>query len=152
MKPEIVLGDLLESDAQYICHQCNCISKDAAGLAYTLFNRFPYANIYKDRTVSDVPGTIKIRGNGEDQRYIINMLAQFYPGRIGYEKDSKESRETYFKSCLDQISQLDNLKSIAFPWLIGCGIAGGDWEHYYKMIFDFANKIEAKVYIYEIGQ
>ena len=153
MKPEVILGDLLESDAQYICHQCNCITTRSAGTAFDIFNKFPYANIYKNRKEWDTVGTIKICGNGKDQRYIINMLAQVYPGKSRYQdsyKDGFSARENYFQKCLELIAEIKELNSLAFPYRIGCNLAGGNWEHYYKMISDFADKIEAKVYIYQL--
>ena len=150
-KIETTKGDLLECDARYICHQCNCITTHSAGIAFDIFNKFPYSNIYKGRTIWDTPGTIKICGNGEDERYVINMLSQVYPGTPKYPnsyEDGTAARESYFLECLDQMSKIENADSFAFPYKIGCNIAGGDWDHYYEMICSFADRIEAKVYIY----
>jgi hypothetical protein len=40
------MGDLLDATEQFIAHQCNCISQNAGGLAFYLFKKFPYANVY----------------------------------------------------------------------------------------------------------
>lgn len=134
-----VTGNILESDAQYICHQCNCIATgNGAGLSFAMFDKYPYANIYGDRTERDKLGTIDIRGNGEDQRYIINILAQYYPGSAVYPNDNPSIREAAFRECLCQISRIPNLVSIAFPYMIGCGLAGGNWDRYYQMIETFS--------------
>lgn len=139
----LVNGNLLTHDAQYIVHQCNCVTNRSAHLAKSVFSAFPYADIYSNRTEPDSLGTIKIRGNGSDQRYVINMFGQYFPGRCKYPNASKDNptlRKESFQKCLDKISEIDDLESIAFPWGIGCGAAGGDWEEYEKMISNFAKK------------
>jgi O-acetyl-ADP-ribose deacetylase (regulator of RNase III) len=151
-------GDLLNCDAKYIAHQCNCISKSAGGLAFYLFKKYPYSNIYScrdynDSSTFDTLGTIKISGNGKDQRYIINMFSQYDPGSPNndYSKlDGFKARENNFKKCLDEILKIKNLESIAFPKFIGCGLAGGNWEHYYKMLEEFSTKTLADVYIIKL--
>jgi len=72
--------DITKSTVKYIAHQCNCVTSTSAGVAFAIFNAFPYANIYKDRVFSrnsdgfriddlkDKPGTIQIIGNGQNQR------------------------------------------------------------------------------------
>ena len=137
---KIINGDLLEAKEKYILHQCNCITNNAGGLALYLFLKFPYADVYKDRTHNDTLGTIKVCGNGKDQRYVINAFAQHYPGPSKFQGiDVAGNREIYFQQCLDQVCKIQNLESIAFPYLIGCGLAKGKWENYIRMIADFSN-------------
>jgi hypothetical protein len=31
---------------------------------------------------------------------------------------------------------------LIFPYNVGCGLAGGDWRIYHKLIIDFAEKIK----------
>lgn len=144
-------GDLLESDAKYICHQCNCTSIGSAGLAREIFKKYPYADAYW-RGCDRIPGEISVMGNGENQRYIINMYAQIRPGcsslYVLKQSDGANDRIKYFISCLQKIKQIENLESIAFPFGIGCNLAGGDWSKYYKILKKFAESIpEVKVYI-----
>lgn len=152
---KIISGNLLESKEKYIAHQCNCVSTYAAGLAKQIFDEFPYANIYKKRLLSgkvDGMGNIIVCGDGETKRYVINMLAQFYPGKPKYQNSKKDgylAREKAFADCLTQISAISEIKSIAFPYNIGCNLAGGDWETYYNMIESFEKQIDADVVIYK---
>ena len=148
---KIIKGDLLEAKEQYITQQTNCCSQSASGLAYYLFHKFPYANTYRNRFEEDVPGTIIICGNGLDKRYVINMNAQYTTGGPKYISiDTSEIREVYFQQCLDQISKIENLESIAFPYLIGCGLAKGNWNNYFNMLNDFAEtKSNIEVVIYQ---
>ena len=149
---ETILGNILNSKEKYIAHQTNCVSNGAAGLAYTLFTNYPYSDDYSTRTDNSVAGTINIKGNGQDQRYIINMFGQFYPGkyRNGSGFDSEISRESYFQSCLNEIFKIKDLESIAFPYKIGCNLAGGNWDHYLKMLEGFEKSLNnVKVIIYK---
>jgi len=141
-------GDLLECDAQYICHQCNCVTNKPKGLSQALFKKFPWADVYYNRKIRDNPGTIIIRGDGKDKRFVINLFGQFYPGPPKYGSDSKEYRELCFKKGLDEIGKIKGIESLAFPYLIGCGLGGGDWNKYREMINDFAKKYhKIKVYL-----
>lgn len=151
MPVKIVEGDILEAKEQYICHQCNCITTYAAGLAKQIFARFPYSDDYKGRIFNeqinqydDLLGQIRIHGDGKDYRFVINMFAQLYPGTPKFPtsaKDGSAARERYFQLCLDKISAISGLTSIAFPFKIGCNLAGGNWENYQRMIEGFSDKM-----------
>ena len=144
---EIVTGDIFEAKEKYLCHQTNCVTKKAAHLSKDVFEKYPYADIYTARTEPDKPGHIIIRGNGLDQRYVVNVLGQYYPGHPKYPLstlDGKRVREKYFYHALIRLAQVNNLESVAFPWRIGCGAAGGNWEHYLGIITNFADYIDEK--------
>lgn len=171
-----VKGDLFESKEKYIVHQCNCVTTRAAHLAYHMFRRFPYADVYSPRALHggdkkhaedlmkhpddvvpqrDTPGDIIIRGNGEDQRYVIALLGQYFPGFPKYpdsKKDGAKARQKYFYQGLWKIANIPSLESVAFPYGIGCGAAGGDWDIYYKILQNFAEYLDgtADVYIYRL--
>jgi O-acetyl-ADP-ribose deacetylase (regulator of RNase III) len=145
---KIITQDLLTMDTKYIAHQCNSLSNKASGIANAIFRKFPYSDIYSQRpypyepTGLDLPGNITVRGNGKDQRLIINCIAQWYPGKPNGFKDSQKQREVWFQECLNKIKAIKDLDSIAFPAFIGCGLAAGNWDHYYKMIEDFSENID----------
>jgi O-acetyl-ADP-ribose deacetylase (regulator of RNase III) len=153
---EIIDEDLLEAKEQYIAHACNCVSNNSAGIAKSIFDKFPYANTYINRIEKDQPGTIKILGNN-NQRFIINMFCQIYPGAPKYPTfglDGIISREKYFHKCLMEIAKIFNLKSIAFPYGICCGLAKGNWDHYLGTLNNFEKyvneKFETKVTLYKL--
>ena len=144
MKIVEVEGDILVSPAEYIVHQCNCTTHGYAGkgLAKIIFDKYPYSDIYTERTEKeDVSklGTIMVRGNGHDKRHVINMIAQYHPGKPrSYDPfDTAERREEWFQKCLDEIGKIP-MKTIAFPYKIGCNLAGGNWVKYKAMIEKFA--------------
>jgi hypothetical protein len=143
----IVEGDLLNSKETYLCHQCNCLSNGAAFLAAAIFKTFPYSNIYALREKPDVPGAIVIKGDGDDERFVINILSQYYPGYSVYpdaKLDGIKARLSYFAEALTQMKPLKG--SFAFPWRFGCGAAGGDWDVYLKMLQDFASERDVVIY------
>eukprot|EP00039_Didymoeca_costata_P001750 m.54800 g.54800 ORF g.54800 m.54800 type:complete len:417 (+) comp10951_c0_seq3:180-1430(+) len=144
--------NLLNSDCQYIVHQTNCTStRNPKGLAKSLFEKFPHANTYNTSIVR-TPGTISIHGTpSRDQpRAVINLYGQRSPGKPN-STESKADRETFFKAGLEAAAKISGLKNIAFPYLIGCGLAGGDWQAYLAMLEQFAKDVHpAEVYIYRL--
>lgn len=153
---EIVRGDIFTSTEKYLCHQCNCITKRAAHLSKDVFEQYPYANIYQGRTEPDKPGHIIIKGNGQDQRYVVSLLGQYYPGTPKYptsKLDGTQAREKYFYHALLRLAQVPDLESVAFPYKIGCGAAGGNWENYLGKITNFAKYVkeqyDTRVVIYQ---
>ena len=66
------------------------------------------------------------------------MYAQLFPGKPK-NGDTYEQRKKWFSVCLQKIGKAKGIeKSIAFPYKIGCGLAGGDWTDYLRMIKKFA--------------
>jgi O-acetyl-ADP-ribose deacetylase (regulator of RNase III) len=188
---ERVKGNLLDATEQYIAHQCNCTSTTAKGLAATLFRRYPYADIYRERRpqasshifsknatldpkvnatdspytkrtpqngTHDTPGTMVVCGNGTpDERWIIHMMAQIGPGKPSSgarrKGDSAKDREQYFAACLHAVKEQlgPQLTSIAFPSRIGCGMAGGNWAVYERMLEEWAaSLLSVRVVLYEL--
>ena len=62
----------------------------------------------------------------------------------GYE-DTQEEREQWFKECLETLGENKKYQNLAFPYKIGCGLAGGNWDHYLPMIEDFTVKYKKHV-------
>ena len=148
---QIIEGDLFDSTETYLCHQTNCVTKRAAHLAAAVFDKYPYADIYSPRKGMDKPGTIVIKGDNVTQRYVINMLGQFYPGFPNYptgKLDGHASRLKYFCACLKEMTNLKG--SFAFPYTMGCGAAGGDWERYLAGLKWFESQINGDVIIYKL--
>ena len=139
----IFSSDLLESVAQIIAQQCNCTSKKSKGLATIIAKKFPYADFYSTRSSPSIPGTIKLAGNKKKGgRFVIAMFAQYDPGKSKSSgQDTIKQREAWFQKCLEKISKIKGLKSIAFPYGIGCGLAGGEWKRYKSMLLEWGETI-----------
>ncbi len=147
MSVTIVYGNLLEAEEEYIAHQCNCVTTYAKFLAKSIFDKYPYADSYSVRAKNNsVPGTIEMFGSN-NQKKIINMYAQYYPGKSKYSNDIKALRLQWFKNCLNIIAS-SGIKFVAMPYNIGCGAAGGNWEEYYNALVELivVHPIDIKIY------
>jgi hypothetical protein len=58
--------------------------------------------------------------------------------------DDEKQRLKWFKATLKQIAQLPELESVAFPYQIGCGLAGGDWKQYRAALEEFAERVKER--------
>jgi hypothetical protein len=174
MSVNIVQKNISESNDSVICHQIDCVSAGTnygAGVYSDIVNKYPEADVYKNRTVSnkkknrvdrnspdyDAPGGIHII-EIPDSPAIIAMLAQ-----DGVKKSAQNDyshlethadREGWFKHCLALVAEYmleRDFKTVAFPFNIGCDEnIGGIWDHYYKMLKDFSNQ-GFTVNIYKTG-
>lgn len=157
---EIIAGSLLESECQYTAHQCNCYLTRSAGLATTVFKAFPWADVYSNRhqrgNDATLFGSITIHGNPQlNQRQIINIYGQLYPGKPSPGRDSIAARLAAFRDAFARIAQIPKLTSIGFPYGIGCGLAGGDWNEYQKLLDRFAEQVSVNgvsVILYRLNQ
>ena len=146
-------GDVLKATEEYIVHQCNCITTRGGGLAMMIAQKFPYAAPYVHRRPypgrfprclpedEAKPGTIQVwRGEEEGQPAFIGLFAQYKGGECD-ERETTGQREIWFKECLESLEEdVIDLQSLAFPYRIGCGIAGGNWRAYEGMIKSWAEK------------
>jgi O-acetyl-ADP-ribose deacetylase (regulator of RNase III) len=141
-----VNGSLLDSDCQYIAHQCNCYSGRGAGLASAIFKAFPWTDVHSIRPEhgNDAALFCSITVHGDPkrkERCVISIYGQLKPGKPSPGRDSAASRLQAFRKALDQIAELPKLKSIGFPYGIGCGLAGGDWKEYETLLEKFAERV-----------
>lgn len=148
-------GDLLDATEDAIVHQCNCVTNYPKGLSKAIFTKWPFSDVYSCRQndhkdYKDTPGTIKIRR--KESTIIVNLFGQYYPSKPKYINDTAKKRLKWFEQGLLQIAtKLPNIKSIAFPFKIGCGLAKGNWQDYFQKLKDFAtNNPHINVVIYKL--
>lgn len=159
-----ISGNILDSKEQYICHQCNCITKTAAGLAKAIFDKWPESNTYiKDKCticfINDLKKlryieSIRIFGSLSihpinDTQSVVNFYSQYKPGKPdSSNSNNRKTRLERFQQCMTILFHL-NPKSIALPYNIGCGLAGGIWEDYYTIIKSFDSE-DVNIFIYKL--
>jgi hypothetical protein len=144
---KIIEGNLLDSPDTYIAHQCNCVTKKVSGVAKAIFDKWDVANDNERGTHANF-GEVKM--HVAPGKYILNMFTQHNTGDQSADKGM--DREHAFGQALIRMvgflsthSKKHNLPlTISFPYLIGCGLAGGNWDHYSTMLGLFAEAIEAK--------
>jgi hypothetical protein len=144
-----IKGDILDAKEDYIVQQCCCTAVRPAGLSKAIAERFdvnPYAtrrpmkkggntSVEEDRAT---PGSCVILG----ERKVACLFAQYAQGKPGANEiaDGAKDRRAYFSAAfMDLIVQIAPDASLAIPYKIGCGLAGGNWDHYERLL----NKIAA---------
>ena len=172
---ELEIGDLLNCNCNIIVQQLNCLCVKPHGLSAAISEKYPYANIYKQRRQlftknlaipedRGVPG--HITWSDSNNPIIVGLYGQYdfgkaYPKSYRPKHDPVETRqlrEEWFKQALDNLKfkiEKENMNHdkivIAFPYQIGCGLAGGNWTNYEKMLQDFSLNINCKVKIIKLA-
>lgn len=113
---------------QIIIHQVNCMGVMGAGFARYVRDTYPQCyQSYREfcLAVKDNPqsllGKIYIYEGIED--IIINMFSQCYYGR-----QQRYTDYAAMELALQEVRQLYPDDTIIAPYMIGCGLAGGDWS------------------------
>ena len=158
-----VRGNILTTtNVDAICHQVNCLTTKPHGLSLQIARAHPWADIYSHRRpvgrrnlatrdTRGYPGTIRIFEK-KDHPAVICFQSQWDYGKCGRRRqrhirpysDTRGNRQKWFRHCLNELGAT-HFKNIAFPWKIGCGLGGGDWDIYYDMILTFAQQYDKNV-------
>ena len=132
-------GDLLASNCEVICHQTNCMGAMGGGIARVIRDTYPEAYYaLKQRFergaafVGEVDFVPTIR-NGF-LRCIVNCYGEYDYLPIGAVHTDYEALKVCFKKIKKEFSGRNY--TIGFPYKMGCGLAGGDWNIVYKLIED----------------
>jgi O-acetyl-ADP-ribose deacetylase (regulator of RNase III) len=147
---EHVMGDLLKAEADVIVHQVNCQGVMGAGVARQIREQFPNTyNVYKDYCSKYQGHTADLLGEClytfEEPFVICNAFGQNF-----YYRNSVQTEYDKLEKCFYDIAKKYHGKKVALPWKIGCGLAGGDWNIVYEMIFSIlAVEGNCKVTLYE---
>lgn len=134
-------GNLLESGADYICHQVNCRGVMGSGVAKQIRDKWPivyaeYKNYLQEREDELCGGlecspSVSKTSLGDAQtvtlpsgKHVVNMFAQLDYGYDGKRYTSYDA----FYSCLESMAKvIPKNATIAFPYKIGCDRGGADW-------------------------
>lgn len=128
-------SNLLDSDCNFICHQVNCQGRMASGIAKQIRDRWPevytnYARIVTTHMLGKVQ-ILYIEDANIPRQCVVNMFSQENYGYDGARYTSYDA----FWNCLNELKdQIPEGATIAFPYKIGCGLGGANWEIIEKMI------------------
>lgn len=144
-------GNILDSEADIICHQVNCQGAMNSGVAKAIRQKWPkvYTEYkakcdYEEATVNNLYGQYEnpidwsecLLGDiqvvlVDENKAVINMFAQQY---YGYDQKRYTSYDAFWY-CLGRIKRIINTeKTIAFPARIGCVRGGANWNVILTMI------------------
>ena len=131
-------GDVLTSTAEVIAHQTNCMGVMGAGIALQIAKKYPevekeyieFCGICKrirDKNPNDTKplGTTMLVPT-HDGKAIANVFGQHSIGR-GRRMTDYEALCNALTD-LFMLMEIKGYKTLALPYLMSCGIAGGDWE------------------------
>lgn len=126
---QIVVGNILDAKEDAICHQVNCMNVMGSGVAKAISTKWPvvkekYHLCCKEVPASELLGCINTveLPDGEGPKEVINIFGQFGYGGSQL-RTNYEALTTAFRTLNESYAG----KSLAFPYLFGCGLANGDW-------------------------
>lgn len=138
-----VVDALLNKEVDLLLHQVNCRGVYRSGLAKEIRERIPEAyESYMDHYNSVVyksPNEVLLGdtclGGG-----VINMFSQNYYGRDGKRYTNYGAMAKAMSSiinttyCREHTIKLDSKARVGIPYLMGCGLGGGDWKTVEELI------------------
>lgn len=148
---KIVDGDILKAEEDVICHQVNCFGVMNSGLAKQIRNKYPeaykaYINYCKDSDQKRLLGNIcTVMCN--DNKVIVHLFGQYDYGR-NKQYTNYEALKESLQSILHVAKMFND--TIAIPYNLGCGLAGGDWKIVYKIIEDVFQNYDVTLYRWEV--
>ena len=145
-------SNILDVKRGIVCHQTNCIGVMGAGLALQIRRRWPNVyKAYKEDCFAFEQDPKKLLGHVQDilvsdGLVVANCYGQVFPG-TGCMTDYKA-----WDTILDKLTDLSNYFSLDlhFPWMVGCGLAGGDWETMLGKIKRAFGKSSTNVFIHKL--
>lgn len=143
--PTLIYKDILDVTKGIICHQINPHVM-GAGLALAIRRRYPkhyedFLEWKRDHGVGDILITTYYW-----PLIIIGMCAQGTYGRDG----GTHTNYPAFSECLTLVDYeaLRRSSKVYFPYKIGCGLAGGNWQ----LIYDLIGIHTSYAYICKLGK
>jgi O-acetyl-ADP-ribose deacetylase (regulator of RNase III) len=150
-------GNILDATENLICHQTNFMKVMGGGLALQIKNKWP--NVFKEycefidkHTFVEVAkfGYLNsCRVSINPFQCVINLFGQYDFGRdkqyTNY--DALECQLNALKTYAESFNY-----SVALPYKIGCGLAGGDWYTVNSIIEKIFNNSDVQVAIYKFNE
>ena len=126
---QIVVGDILNAKEDAICHQVNCMNVMGSGVAKAISTKWPivkekYNICCKEIPASNLLGSINVveLQDSDGPKEVINIFGQF-----GYGGSQVRTNYEALRTAFKTLNKSYAGKSLAFPYLFGCGLANGDW-------------------------
>lgn len=152
-------GNLLDADVSYIVHQVNCQGVMGSGIAKQIRDKWPhiYHEYKKFLALSNEKWKRPALGrpllvyedydNAPNTRIIVNFFSQnHYLPRTICHTDYEA-----FRSCCEELRTIigsHKEQKIGFPYKIGCGLGGGDWNIIENIIDSVFKDYSVEIYKY----
>jgi O-acetyl-ADP-ribose deacetylase (regulator of RNase III) len=149
---KIVQGDVTKASENIIIHQVNCQGKMGSGVAKGIRSSFPKVYDEYMKMCEWAKEKERLLGHAQvvqvgDNKYIVNLFSQLFYGYDGKRYTSYDALYDGFSYIAEHAKRTN--KSVAMPYLIGCGLGGGDWGIVYRIIEQIFGDYEVTLYQYE---
>lgn len=147
---QIVHGDIFTSNVQAIVHQTNCYGRMGSGFALKIRQHYPevyeeYFKLCQRYNPDDLFGAIQTV-QALNGRYIINLF-----GQKEYGRDKQYTNYDAIQNGLNLIVEHNpNIKTLGFPYKMGCTLGGGDWSIMYQLIDNTFKQVDKEIYIFKL--
>lgn len=157
--PVIIEGNVLNAKVDVIAHQTNCLGIMGGGVALAIRQKWPivynnYASLCNSEDPDSLLGTVLMvelvgRIPGTLPKYVANLFGQKGIG-------CKDGPATDYEALEDAMTDLrtlmrvQKLYSVAMPYGIGCGLAGGDWPTVEKIIHKVFGETDIRVELWKL--
>ena len=122
----VIDKSLFESNQDIIGHQVNCQGVMNSGIAKEMKKLPNVYEEYKNKCINkeDILGDLQVVEYKEG-KFVANIFGQYY-----YGTDKRYTDYDALKKSLNSLKEYAIKKglSVALPYNIGCGLAGGDWK------------------------
>ena len=140
-------GNLFDSDTQIIAHQCNCSGVMGSGVAKEVKIRYPH--VYESYRKDYESGYLNL-GYVNFTEAKPNQIIASFCGQFNYGYDGKQYtdynavRISFLK--IANYMTMNDLKTIAFPYMVCCGRGGANWEMILWMIEQIFNDFNVELW------
>lgn len=158
-------GNLFDSNADIICHQVNCQGAFGYGIAGQIKKLFPEV----EKTYKRITKQWIEREHGDTSKLLGRVCAQpvekdgrwFLIGNLYGQNDYGRKKSVYtdyaaLEKAMGEIRAFlearGKKETAAFPWGIGCGSAGGDWEIVEDMIRRVFDGYDGEIQIWKLEE
>lgn len=141
-----IVGNILDAKADAILHQTNCKGVMGAGLALQIRNKYPdvyakYRILCKEEG-TNLLGCIEVESPNAGGPKIVNIFAQ-----DDYNSTHRCTSYDALEQALSKAADIFSGRTVAVPYKMSCGLAGGNWEIVKVIIQETIGKVcEVQIY------
>lgn len=147
---KIINGDIFSGTEDIICHQVNTFGVMGSGIALQIKKLYPsvftaYNMFCKRYGDTELLGCV-LPEMATKHRCIMNMFSQ-----VGIGQDVRTDYVA-MRECFEEVKRyaIQNNKTVAIPYKIGCGLARGDWKIVIQIIKEVFSDFEVVLYKLEV--
>lgn len=149
---KIVEGNLFDSKADILIHQCNDAGVMGSGIALELKIRYPH--VFQSYRKDYLNGKLKLGyvnfTHATEDQVIGNMISQNFDSSTGC-----FTKYTALQECLNTVKAYANEHydnpTIALPYKMSCVRGGGNWNTVLRMIEDTFEDFNVEIWRFDRG-